>query len=311
MLLSVAGDSVSYSAMRKTFISGFALGSLVFLGMGPQLYAGVTIQEMEREVGKESEKDADDVEGKPSEWSFKVAPYAWLAGTGGAIVTDGVKTDFDLEFKDIFDATTGGFQLNLEARYGRFFAEFDGTWAKIAHSDDLLRGNLDLDIEQTIIELRAGYRLIGPEFRKPTPETRPYIPGNTVLDVYVGARYWLTDIDVEINFPGRPPLIPSSRISVHDTDEWIEPLVGGRLGIGLTSKTALLIDGNIGGFGVGDAVDLTWTVGAFINWRFGSNSSVALGWRAQGVEEYSGTGSNRNGSEFVTTGPLIGYVYSF
>ena len=311
MILSVAGKSVFSYAMRKTFISGFALGSAVVLGVSSQLHAGVTIEEMKREAGKESEKDVGDGDEKPSEWSFKVAPYAWLAGTGGTVVTDGVKTDFDLAFKDIFDATTGGFQLNLEARYGRFFAEFDGTWARIAHSDDLLRGNLDLDIKQTIIELRAGYRLIGPEFRKPTPKSRPYIPGNTALDIYVGARYWLTDIDVEINFPGRPPIIPPSRISVSETDEWIEPLVGGRLGIGLTSKTALLIDGNIGGFGVGDAVDLTWTVGAFINWRFGSNSSVALGWRAQGMEEYTGSGSNRNGSEVVTTGPIIGYVYSF
>lgn len=265
-------------------------------GYFSQAQAGVTVQEDEE---------------KPSEWSFKVAPYAWLAGTGGAIVTDGVKTDFDLKFKDILDATTGGFQLNLEARYGRFFAEFDGTWATIEYSDDLLRGDFDLGIQQSIIELRGGYRFIGPEFRAPTPETRAYRPGAIILDGYVGVRYWLTDIDFDLNLPGRPPLIPSTDVSVSDRDEWIEPLIGGRFSLGLTPTTALLIDGNVGGFGVGDAVDLTWTLGMFIDWRFGENSSVAFGWRAQAVEEYTGSGNSKNGSEFITTGPIIGYVYSF
>ena len=35
-----------------------------------------------------------------SGWSFTIAPYAWLAGTGGTVVTNGEETDFDLSFHD-------------------------------------------------------------------------------------------------------------------------------------------------------------------------------------------------------------------
>ena len=48
------------------------------------------------------------VEQSDSGWSFKIAPYAWLAGTGGTVVTNGEETDFDLSFEDIFELTTGG-----------------------------------------------------------------------------------------------------------------------------------------------------------------------------------------------------------
>ena len=70
-----------------------------------------------------------DVDPQASEWSFKIAPYAWLAGTGGTIVTDGEETEFDLSFDEILKLTTGGFQINAQARYARYFLAFDGTWA--------------------------------------------------------------------------------------------------------------------------------------------------------------------------------------
>lgn len=287
IVLSVASISDLYSSMDKIAKNGFVWVALVLFGLVSDLYAGV-------EAGEPA-----------SEWSFKIAPYAWLAGTGGTIVSDGDKTDFDLSFGDIFEATTGGFQLNFEARYGRFFTNFDGTWATIAHSDELFNRSLEVGIDQTIIEWRGGYRVIGPEFRPARPEMRLCIPGDTTLDVYLGLRYWLTDIDFKMDFP----ILPD--ISVHVKDEWVEPLAGGRIGVGLTSTTALLFDGNVGAFGWGDAADLTWTLTALIDWRFGKHSDLALGWRTQGVEEFSGSGANRNGSEFVTTGPIIGYIYSF
>ena len=121
-----------------------------------------------------------------SEWSFKIAPYAWLAGTGGTVVTNGEETDFDLSFEDIFELTTGGFQINAQARHKRLFLTFDGTWATLGHGEDLLGGRVDFEVKQKILELNVGYRLIGPEFRSADPDTRLYEPGAVALDAYVG-----------------------------------------------------------------------------------------------------------------------------
>lgn len=254
--------------------------------------------------------DADADTGS-SEWSFKIAPYAWLAGTGGTIVTNGEETDFDLSFEDILELTTGGFQINAQARYGRFFFSFDGTWAQLGHGEDLLGGRIDFSVKQTIVELDVGYRLIGPEFRAASADTRAYVSGAIILDAYLGARYWRTDLALTVDLPGLPPLIPPTQTVVSSVDEWTEPLVGARFGMGLSQKVGLAIDGNLGGFGIGDAAELTWTLNLFIDWRFGKKWSAAFGWRTQSVDDISGSGVDRNGSKIVTTGPIIGFVYSF
>lgn len=246
-----------------------------------------------------------------SEWSFKIAPYAWLAGTGGTIVTDGEETDFDLSFDEILELTTGGFQINAQARYKRFFFAFDGTWATLGHGEDLLGGRVDFKVKQVIAELRSGYRFIGPEFRSASPDTRAYAFGAMALDAYLGVRYWRTDLSLNVDLPGLPPLIPPTQISGGSIDDWYEPLIGARFGLGLSPTVAVSIDGNIGGFGIGEAADLTWTLNMIIDWRFGRKWSAAFGWRTQQVDDISGSGAQRNGSRMTTTGPLIGFVYSF
>ena len=246
-----------------------------------------------------------------NEWSFKIAPYAWLAGTGGTIVTGGEETDFDLSFDEILELTTGGFQINAQARYKRFFLTFDGTWATLGHGEDLLGGRVDFEVKQVIAELHGGYRLIGPEFRSSHPDTWAYEAGSMALDAYLGIRYWRTDLSLSVDLPGLPPIIPPTQVSGTSIDEWVEPLIGARFGLGLTPKVGVAINGNVGGFGIDDAADLTWTLTMLFDWRFANKWSAAFGWRTQSVEDISGSGVDRNGSEMVTTGPLVGIVFNF
>jgi hypothetical protein len=100
-------------------------------------------------------------------------------------------------------------------------------------------------------------------------------------------------------------------ISESDTDEWVEPLIGARFRMGLTPTVGMSIYGNVGGFGVGNAADLTWTLSMNFNWQFADRWGAAFGWRTQSIEEMSGSGAERNGSKIVTTGPIIGLIYRF
>jgi hypothetical protein len=246
-----------------------------------------------------------------SKWSFVIAPYAWLAGTGGTITTDGVDQDFDLSFKDIFDLTTGGFQIYTQARYKRFFVSFDGTWATLGHGEDLLGGRIDFEVDQTIAELHVGYRFVGPDFAASGRGESDFTPWGVELDAYLGARYWRTDLSLSVDLPGLPPIIPPTMVSGSSTDEWVEPLIGARFRLGITPTVGMSIYGNVGGFGVGDAADLTWTLSMNFNWQFADRWGAAFGWRTQSIEEMSGSGAERNGSKIVTTGPIIGLIYRF
>ena len=244
-------------------------------------------------------------------WSFVIAPYAWLAGAGGTITTDGVDQDFDLSFEDIFDLTTGGFQIYTQARYKRFYISFDGTWATLGHGEDLLGGRIDFTVDQTIAEMQFGYRLVGADFAAVGDGAAAFTPGDVLLDAYLGARYWRTDLALNVDLPGRPPIIPPTLVSESSTDEWVEPLIGARFQLGLTPKVGMVIFGNLGGFGVGDAADLTWTLSMTVDWLFGKHWAAAFGWRTQSVKEMSGTGAERNGSKIITTGPIVGMAYRF
>jgi hypothetical protein len=248
---------------------------------------------------------------RATNWSFIVAPYGWLAGTGGTITTNGEEQDFDMSFDDLFDLTTGGFQIYGEARYKRVFHSFDGTWATLGHGEGLARGRIDFEVQQTIISIQAGYRLIGGDFGASRPCACPHQPGAVALDAYVGARYWRTDLSLNINLPGAPPVIPPRQFSGSSVDDWVEPLIGARFGLGLTPKWGMGINGNIGGFGIGDAADFTWTLSLMFNWQFARHWSLGLGWRTQSVHEMSGSGANRNGSDITTTGPIVGLAFNF
>jgi hypothetical protein len=252
-----------------------------------------------------AESDAEPA-ARDSEWSFVIAPYAWLAGTGGTIITDGIEQDFDLSFSDILDLTTGGFQIYTQARYKRFYIAFDGTWARLGHGEDFLGGRIDFTVDQTIVEMQSGYRFLGPEFGVTNLE-----PGDMVLDAYLGARYWRTELSLNVDLPGRPPIIPPTQISESGTDEWVEPLIGVNFRRGLTPTVGVSINGNVGGFGVSGAADLTWTLTMKFDWRFAERWGAAFGWRTQSVEDVSGSGSERNGSKILTTGPIVGLIYRF
>lgn len=244
-------------------------------------------------------------------WSFVVAPYGWLAGTGGTITTNGESQKFDVSFEDILDVTKGGFQIYGEARYKRWFLSFDGTWATLGHGEGLARGRIDFEVKQTIISIQAGYRLIGREFGAARPCACPIQPGGVALDAYLGARYWRTQLALDIDLPGRPPVIPPRQSSGSSNDEWIEPLIGARFGLGLTSKIGMGINANIGGFGIGDAADFTWTLSLMFEWQFARHWGLGFGWRTQSVHEMSGSGADRNGSDITTTGPVVGLVFKF
>lgn len=255
--------------------------------------------------------DTDSVTVGTSDWSFVIAPYAWLAGTGGTITTDGVDQDFDLSFEDILDMTTGGFQIYTQARYKRFFVAFDGTWARLGDGEELLGGRIDFTVDQTIAEVQFGYRIAGPNFSASSADATAFTPWGVEFDAYLGVRYWRTDISLNVDLPGVPPLIPPVQVSGSGTDDWYEPLIGARLRLGLTPTVGMSVFGNVGGFGVGDAADLTWTATFSVDWQFGKRWGAAFGWRTQAVEESSGSGVDLNGSEILTTGPIVGFIYRF
>jgi hypothetical protein len=96
--------------------------------------------------------------------------------------------------------------------------------------------------------------------------------------------------------------------TVDSTEDWIDPLIGSRIGLDLTDNWALLGEGNLGGFGVGS--DFTWNAQAYVGYQFsvlGRPTTLLVGYRAL-YQDY-----HHRDFEWAVTmhGPVIGAATRF
>jgi hypothetical protein len=110
-------------------------------------------------------------------------------------------------------------------------------------------------------------------------------------------RVHLPDVDFQgLTFAG-------ADVDTSETSWWIDPLVGLRVGADLCDRFGVVVAGNVGGFGIGSASKFSWEALAFVDWRFGESTSLAVGYR--------GLGLDRPQADLVLHGPLVGVIFRF
>lgn len=226
----------------------------------------------------------------PSEWTFSVAPYAWLAGLKGDVAAFGApEVDVDLSISEVLEHFDMGVMGAADARNGRWSIATDLMWAKLSGQQDtpfgVLANNVELTAETLMVTGAGAYSLI-------------YGDGGN-LDVMAGARVWSVSNDLDFHggfLDGR---------SVDQTETWVDPVVGlkGRLDIGggfyLTSW------GFVGGFGV--ASKFMWDFMAGVGYELSDSAAVVLAYRALAVDYHN------EGFVYDVTqqGPMLGVVFRF
>jgi hypothetical protein len=116
--------------------------------------------------------------------------------------------------------------------------------------------------------------------------------GDQTIDFLVGARYYSQD------FKLTPTPVAAS-------EDWVDPIVGGRWTVPLSEKVTLITRGDIGGFGAGS--DLTWQALALVDWQPWKHASILAGIRALYVDYETGSGLNYFAYDATTWGPLLGF----
>ncbi|MHC4081533.1 MAG: outer membrane protein [Planctomycetota bacterium] len=171
-------------------------------------------------------------------------------------------------------------ELETDVKTETFFGEFD----------------TDLDAKLGIVDAVVARR-IG-EWPLVASET-----GTWSLDVLGGFRYWSVDIEVkEKGFFGIDP-------SGSEKDDWVDPLVGWRILFDISEKFDASLRADIGGFRIGSAADLTWSVTAVGRFRFTPNVGLIAGYRYLDQDWSSGGGSTEY--DFYIHGPIVGLSIKF
>jgi len=71
------------------------------------------------------------------------------------------------------------------------------------------------------------------------------------------------------------------------------------------------IQGDIGGFGVGDAAQFTWQAAIEMGYRVSKRVVILGGYRWLEFDTITGEGEDRNGQSLLQHGPIIGVGIGF
>lgn len=231
------------------------------------------------------------------EWDIYVAGYLFAldidATSGVGTPLGDSEMDIDLGFSDLFDHMDSAFSGVLMARKGRLSLNVDISSVRLSIDQEITPAPVDADIDVEIgideIELFAGYK-----FSQQYPN----------LEVIAGARYINQDIDVKVN---AGPI----ELDVNVGDDWIDPFVGLRYHGPIDNKWALLIRGDVGGFGVGS--DFAWRFNAGVTYKLAQNWEAAFMYKILNIDYDNNKTSELDYYKWDGTesGLLLGVGYHF
>lgn len=239
------------------------------------------------------------------EWGFFIAPYGWLAGTAGTVVTNGEEVDVDASFSDLAERTRGGFQIYFEARHRKWFLGFDGTWATLGGEIEGQLLTTDIEVEQRIYDIRGGYEAYWKFLGEPPSDPDVDWRRRAIVDVYVGGRYFRTAPQITITRTLGDP------IELSGSNSRVDPFIGLRAGWDMSYRWGMGFKGDIGGFGVGDAAELSWQAAVEIGYRVSRRVVILGGYRWLDFDTTTGEGEDRNGQSLLQQGPIIGAGIAF
>lgn len=177
----------------------------------------------------------------------------------GKVGVRDVESDVDVSFSELFDKTSFSMNPGVELSKGDWVFSFVASVAKLEDSNtfDDGRGG-DIDMTMGVFDFSVGYTVLRTEV------------GGMPLTITPAIGAQITYMKLELN--------PDLGDTEDKSKTWVDPYIGGRVILGLRKELDWRTAATIGGFGVGS--DLTWSVGTYIDWRFGENWALNVGYRA-------------------------------
>ena len=247
-------------------------------------------------------------------WEFAFTPYVWLSSIDADSTVQGQTASIDLSFGDILENfDVFGLMGRFEAWYGgKVGFIFDGTYVDMNTKEGAVNIpgtpiGVDIEMKQSIVDLGVGYRaFVTPLGRREGSATEGG-PPTLYFDVIGGLRYNYMDQEQSLQI-----IIPGiGQPSLSGNEDWLEPFIGGRIGMRITDKFSAVVRGNVGGFGLANASDLSWNFVGGIGYRPWQLVSFRLGYRIYGLDYEKGTGPSRFGFDGTLSGPVLGVTFHF
>lgn len=230
----------------------------------------------------------------------RFGPYGWLSEIHGTATVAGITNEVNVGTSDLFDyagLVDRALFGRLEIDYGSHSILADTYWVGAGFDQELTGFDFSAQFELAIAELALAVPVEGlPDLLTLPPRSR--------VEFLAGARYWMLDGAGTVTAPGG---IFSFRFD--GKQDWVDPIIGGRITAPLNAWTTLQLRTDIGGFGWGTASDFTWSAEALFERHWSSRLSTVIGYRILDVDNSRGSGRQQFGWDTQFRGPIFQLVF--
>ncbi len=247
-------------------------------------------------------------------WKLDLTLWLALPFIDGDTTLAGSETSLSLVPKDLFDnadtlfAAQGRIDLWYDNRFG-LIAESMGSLMKTEQTFSRTPTlpaipaagvKTEIEWESVFVDFMAAYRV----YQGPLGDS-----GMTWrFDATAGMRY--THLKQTADFTGLGILGLTG--SIGSTEDWIEPIVGGQFRLIINDKWSVDLHGNVGGFGIDNASDLSWRLGLIVGYKINHRLTLLTGYQAYGLDYDNGeAGRGHMAFDGVQHGPGFGLTISF
>jgi hypothetical protein len=228
----------------------------------------------------------------PSEWKFRLTPYAWTPRTKMNLTVGPVSRSTTIDFVDIVPQLHFALAGHFEATWREWTGFLDLLYMSVGKSETQQGVSVSLGLQEGFFEFGGTYRL-GPVSLGQA--------GRFAFEPLAGGRF----IWVHESLGG-----PNQKVS--GSADVIDPIVGGRITYLITDTLELWFRGDVGGFGISDnQTRLSYNLIAGVNWRVSDRWSAAAGWRYMNIDLKTGSGARTRNADVEMSGPFLAVTVSF
>jgi hypothetical protein len=197
------------------------------------------------------------------DWHLTTSAGIWGMSATGTAGIRGADVDVDASFSDIVDKTDLALNPGVELNKGPWVIDFNGMYARLSNDTDFPNGiSVEAKATQIVGTLALGYTILDTKLDNGMP---------LKITPAIGIRYNYLEVKLD----------PSFAPTVKKNKQWVDPIVGGQIILGLTDNLAWRTEGTIGGGGdVLNGCVLTWSAGTFLDWQFARSWALNVGYRA-------------------------------
>jgi hypothetical protein len=221
----------------------------------------------------------------------------------------GFTADTDLAPGQILKLLQSVVSVRASAETGRLGLQTDLSYTQLGAQNSvstrrgLFTGSSTVTSINGTYDLALRYRLGARESAVGKPGTGWWIP-------YAGVRLLQAELGVEAELEGNGPLALRWQRQGNLNRTWAQLLLGSQASVFVTPGLRLFARGDIGGFGLAGAQDLSGNAQVGVGVALGNNTDLNLSWRYMGIA-YSNGAARATGYTSHQNGVELGVKFFF